>query len=311
MTPRSLPSLWAVGITLIVLSLAFVSISQSFPGQDSVDDHPGSGGIANLMKVSASVICGAEPVGSSDFAELKELGVRTVLSVDGAVPDVEAAKLQGLRYVHIPIGYDGLPAEAVQMMTRVMRDCERPVFVHCHHGKHRGPAAAALCAIAAGEINNEGGLRILEEAGTSRDYAGLWRDVEGFMPLPPNTALPPLVEAAAPEPLVESMLRMDDLFEQLIATTTDAPTSGKSSGAAAQHPHPRAAELAVLLKEQFHESARLRQGEVADDLQLQMLAAEEAAAAIADAARKPSASLSERIDALRETCRDCHRQHRN
>ena len=39
---------------------------------------------------------------------LADMGVKTILSVDGKTPDVEAAKKLGMRYVHVPIQYRGI-----------------------------------------------------------------------------------------------------------------------------------------------------------------------------------------------------------
>ena len=44
--------------------------------------------------------------------------MRTVISVDGARPDVVRAHSFGLRYVHLPIGYDGVPREQALRIAR-------------------------------------------------------------------------------------------------------------------------------------------------------------------------------------------------
>src|SRR5262245_9667583 len=68
-------------------------------------------GTENSFRVSPRIYSGGEPRGAEAFAALKKLGVKTVISVDGAAPDVEAARKVGIRYVHLPIGYDGIPRE--------------------------------------------------------------------------------------------------------------------------------------------------------------------------------------------------------
>ena len=82
--------------------------------------------------------------GPKDCAELARLGVKTIVNVDGATPKLEMAQKYGLDYIHIPIGYDGITAEQSAAMVRVMREREGPFYFHCHHGKHRGPTAAAV-----------------------------------------------------------------------------------------------------------------------------------------------------------------------
>ena len=87
---------------------------------------------------------GGQPAGEVAFQNLKALGFKSVLNVDGAVPDVEAAERQGLVYVHVPIGYDGIARDEALRIVKAAEMCEKPVYVHCHHGRHRGPAAAML-----------------------------------------------------------------------------------------------------------------------------------------------------------------------
>src|SRR5262249_10275117 len=105
-------------------------------------------GIENAFRLSPRLLSGGQPEGEMGFETLKRLGVKTVISVDGSQPDVEAARRNGLRYVHLPVGYDGIPRDQAILLVAAIRDLPGPVFVHCHHGKHRGPAAAAVCALA-------------------------------------------------------------------------------------------------------------------------------------------------------------------
>ena len=75
------------------------------------------------------------------------------------------------------VGFAVKARAADAALTRVMREATGSVYVHCHHGKHRGPAAAAICGRAAGSLDQAAATRLLELAQTSPDYDGLWRDV--------------------------------------------------------------------------------------------------------------------------------------
>ena len=66
-------------------------------------------GLHNVYRLTDKLLSGSGPEGDEGFASLQQLGVKTVLSVDGARPDVARARRFGLRYVHLPIGYDGVP----------------------------------------------------------------------------------------------------------------------------------------------------------------------------------------------------------
>lgn len=98
--------------------------------------------VENFLQFSADVYSGGEPVEETTFSALAAIGVRTVVSVDGAMPDVAAAERNGLRYVHIPMGYDGVQADVLGSLHAVLAEAKGRFYVHCHHGVHRGPAAA-------------------------------------------------------------------------------------------------------------------------------------------------------------------------
>jgi protein tyrosine phosphatase (PTP) superfamily phosphohydrolase (DUF442 family) len=171
--------------------------------------------LENLHRLSATLLSGSEPKTDAAFAELAAMGVRTVVSVDGIKPNLAAAAKHGLRYIHIPIGYDGVDAHAQAALTRLVREAKAPAYVHCHHGKHRGPAAAAVACMAAGDMDHASAAAYLKLAGTGREYAGLWRDVAGFQPLPADAPLPPLVEAVEVEGLSAAMAQLDRAWDGL------------------------------------------------------------------------------------------------
>ena len=99
--------------------------------------------IHNVFRVSDRIYSGSSPDGEAGFAELEQLGVKTIISVDGAKPDVESARKHGLIYVHLPFGYDGIPREKLVALAQAADMLSGPFYIHCHHGKHRGPAAVA------------------------------------------------------------------------------------------------------------------------------------------------------------------------
>ncbi len=140
----------------------------------------------NVQEVAPGVYSGSAPEGAPAFEALRAMGVRSVLSVDGARPDVELAEACGLRYAHVPIGYDGVGDDETARIARAIRDLDGPVYVHCHHGKHRGPAAAAVGMIALGRIETAQGVALLEASGTSPSYPGLWDSVRRCAALDPG-----------------------------------------------------------------------------------------------------------------------------
>ena len=79
--------------------------AQSGPTTKPFKPVPDQKHLENGHIVTSKVISGAQPEGEESFKALQALGVKTIISVDGAKPDVEGAKKYGMRYVHIPITY--------------------------------------------------------------------------------------------------------------------------------------------------------------------------------------------------------------
>ena len=262
--------------------------------------------LQNLIQITDRVYSGGEPRGEEAFLELSEMGVRTVISVDGARPDLERAKKQGLRYVHVPIGYGGVEKEAALSIVRAMSEYAGKIYIHCHHGRHRGPVAAAIACMADGRMGPEDGLRILDIAGTSHDYAGLWRDVETFRPPDADAVLPELVEVAQVGDLAESMAKMDRVFDRLVLMDSNqwkAPDS---------HADLNAGQEALILRELLHESGRLLNFDAQQDLQQRFTQSELEVVSLQEALKASQFEQATiKLKQIKTTCKSCHQQHRN
>jgi len=257
-------------------------------------------GIENAFDLGSGVWSGGAPVGDAAFAELARRGVKTIVSVDGARPDVAAARRAGLRTIHLPFGYDGIPTHLTAALAKLATTETAPIFIHCHHGKHRGPAAAAILCTARAGWSAAQGEAWLREAGTSPDYPGLYRSVREFR-LPAPEALAQVV-AAFPEttpapPLVNAMVAIDQIFDALKA----ARNRGWSNPPE---------DAATLLGEHFRE---LHRAEASAELRLGFSGAEQAAAALREALREPGAAARLEVawTQVAARCTDCHREHRN
>ncbi len=277
------------------------------PPQDS------SSHLHNLFQLTERIYSGAQPDDDAAFAEIAKLGVRTVVSVDGARPDVAAAKRAGLRYVHIPIGYDGLDQAAGESIVNLIKNAEGPFYIHCHHGKHRGPTAAAVACIADGSADHESAMHILEKAGTSKHYPGLWRDVKSFKMPADDKPLPPLVPIGPIDSMASLMVAIDQSNEHLHSFADEDWALLDS------HPDLRPAGEATLLREGFREAVRLRSSSKTNDRTgdddaywNQMIAAEKVAAKLEDAIRNSDhTSATRHLDQMGTLCTKCHEQYRN
>lgn len=261
-----------------------------------------------LAQVTERVWFGSEPVAPESFRELRELGIKYVVSVDGATPKVEAARREGLRYVHIPFGYDGIPEVSALSLARVMREAGGdPVFIHCHHGKHRGPAGAAIaCRAADSDFTSEDAVELIRGAGTSPDYDGLWRDVEAFEPPSGFVTWPNLVEVAEMNSLTEAMASMGRAFDHLKLLEKSQWETLES------HPDLVSVNEAVLVWEALKESRRLDAGEYPEEYLIWMKKSEKVAHDLVESLRSKDDSEADRhFASLRTSCKQCHREYRD
>jgi protein tyrosine phosphatase (PTP) superfamily phosphohydrolase (DUF442 family) len=269
-----------------------------------VEDQPG---LHNVIEVADGLLSGSEPEGAEGFSSLAKLGVKTIVSVDGARPAVDAARAQGLRYIHIPIGYDGISKPAIAALARAVRDVEGPIYIHCHHGKHRGPAAAAVACITSRHVHGKAALQILELAGTGKEYPGLWRDVEACQAPSPDEPPGILLEVAEVDSLTAAMAGVDRHWDDLKLCRDAGWTTPPA------HPDLTPAQVALLLREAFHEAGRTTRADRFDEQFREWVAEAEALAArIEDSLKdgKPE-EATRRFDVLDQTCKRCHAKYRN
>ncbi|WDQ15060.1 hypothetical protein [Rhodopirellula sp. P2] len=236
---------------------------------------------------------GAAPVGEAAFAELARLGVKVIVSVDGQRPEVELARRHGMRYIHIPIGYDGVAPDACKSAAALTQQVQEPIYVHCHHGKHRGPAMAAVIGQSAGWLNRDQAIDLLKRAGTGSQYAGLWRDVDGFRPPPDSAELPELVEIAEISTLASHMVETSLQYEVLLSAMKDNAWNVSD---------------VRLLQEALRESHRVCNEEMRD----WMLDSVELVQAMeSQVEAKDWHELRHSMTRLKQACNQCHERYRN
>lgn len=306
----------ALIIASTLLGLGWISTGCRSAGLDAPLVSAGTGqtactfeGIENAFQLGPRLWSGGEPHGDQAFKALAAAGVRTVVSVDGARPDLDSARRHGLRYVHIPIGYDGLSPDAVASLASLTTTDRGGVFVHCHHGRHRGPTAAAILARASGAWDAAQAEAWQKRAGTSPDYPGLYQAVREFrMPDAARlqAAAARLRSSVPPSGIVESMVIIDGQTEAL----ADMRAAGWKSVPA--NPDETPAQAARLLHEQFTEGIRLGLGPKDPEFRRAMASAERSASALMislQSGDRPTAEVA--WQQVKESCTSCHKTWRN
>lgn len=273
-------------------------------------------GIQNFYLLGGFLYSGSAPEGEEGFATLQRLGIKSILTVDGATPEVELAAKHGMRYVHLPIGYDGTSRSNALRIVKAAQVLPGPLFVHCHHGMHRGPTAAALICQGLQGWSADQAQAWLQAAGTATNYPGLYRTVREFDP--PGAAelravSGQFVARAQTPDLVHTMVQVDGHFDALKAMEKAA------FKASAEHPDATAASESLLLWEAFREAHRTGQGaERGEAFRANLLKAADTAEhlhlALKDLDANPAsgtAPAEDAFQAMTKSCAACHKAYRN
>lgn len=217
--------------------------------------------LPNAVRLHPKVVSGGLPEGEMAFEELKMMGITTVISVDGATPDLKSAHAAGLTYVHLPHGYNGISKQRAKELAKAVKEAAGPVYIHCHHGKHRSPAAAAVACIGIGYLAPEQGLGVLQLAGTNTHYQGLYeaaKSAERFELSLLNEMDADFPEISELPPLAEAMVEVGHAYDHLeLLQQHDWKT-------VPEHPDLTAVHEALLLMEHYRELSRTQGDEFPD-----------------------------------------------
>jgi protein tyrosine phosphatase (PTP) superfamily phosphohydrolase (DUF442 family) len=274
--------------------------------------------LPNPWRLHPNVISGGLPEGDAAFKELADLGVKTVISVDGAKPDVATAKKYGLRYVHMPHGYDGVPEQRAKELAKAVRDLPGPIYIHCHHGKHRSPAAATIACVGAGLLSPDAAVGVLKAAGTSENYRGLYQSAEAARKL--DDALLTELQVEYPEsvkvpPIADAMIDIEHTHDHLKSLAANEWARLE------KQPDLDSAHEALLLREHYTELLRTDEIKQQPEGFQKMLAESETAAQTletllaewkkAGSPVPPSEEIGKAFATVTQSCTACHKTYRD
>jgi protein tyrosine phosphatase (PTP) superfamily phosphohydrolase (DUF442 family) len=149
------PWISAMRIAAVALFLLLMSPVVGLAEDATVPGRDPAASIVRFGRVDARLYRGGQP-GPEDFAALRDLGVRTVVSLrDDNGAERQRVESLGMSFVHVPVtlrpfGLSGtIPREAIMRFFQVVDDpASGIVFVHCRHGKDRTGFFVSLYRIA-------------------------------------------------------------------------------------------------------------------------------------------------------------------
>ncbi len=268
-------------------------------------------GLHNVVTYAEGLYSGSVPQGAEGFATLAAMGIRTIISVDGATPDVELAKQFGLRYVHLPVGYDGITKQRSLELARAVRDLPGPIYIHCHHGQHRSAAAAAAAGVTLGKFSVDEALALMKVSGTAPNYTGLFACVRAASVASPETL--ETVSNKFPEKsqigdLAQVMTHVDETMDNLKLIEKANWTTPKD------HPDLVPAAEAARLADFFRNAPQPKEPARTDEFAAWISAQASNASEVEQALLRGNASpqqVSEKLKIVSQACVQCHSKYRD
>ena len=287
-------------------------MSSSAQGNDDARRHvlPSQlPGLDHIVEFAPGFINGSAPHNDKGFDSLQHLGVKTIICVDGAVPDAQRAAQRGMRYVHLPIGYGEPSEQEIAEIARAIRDLRHPLYVHCFHGQHRSPAALGAGLVALKQLTPDKATALMHRCGTSPKYPGLFAGVvrANMIARDAIDQAPDTFSAAATVDdfigLMAQITRHRDHIDLIQAAGWQAPPD---------HPDLNCEHEARLLDEHFKACVQTEYAKHApDDLRKRLAESSALATQLAELITRPDAPLLDAVwGDLRNRCTTCHDQYR-
>jgi len=263
-------------------------------------------GLSNVMNVHDGLTSGSAPLTPEAFESLVGLGIKTIMSVDGSTPKVDMAAEWGMRYVHLPIRYDGITKEEGARIARAVRDLPKPIYIHCLHGTARAPSAAAYAEVALGDLDHNAGIDLLHRVGTPPEYQGLFDAVASCPRLDKKTLdavsadFPPRAVVSNFTAAMVRIGQVKEVLEQISAAGWHTPPS---------HPDVTADHECEQLEQHLEQARTLAQSENRPADFINGLKRALSAADTLTAAK--NANRTAAFAELRHRCTACHLKYRD
>jgi cytochrome c556 len=203
-----------------------------------------------------------------------------------------------------------VPAERGKQIAAAIEKLGKPIYIHCHHGKHRSASATATACVIAGLMTPEAALARMQVSGTAAEYEGLFASARNARPLP-LSELPAHPEnfpaSSKVSGTASTMTAVDNAFDELKIVRGEQWQVPKSHpdllpAASAGQVHDLLSGLAS--------DAECQQRPAGFHQLLQTSIA--AAAALQQAIDKQDLEQCEaRYSALNQSCKQCHKQFRD
>jgi cytochrome c556 len=266
--------------------------------------------LKNARRFAVGVICGGMPENEEAFAALRELEVKTIISVSGSPADTELARRYGMLCVHLPTGFSGLTDLRGLEIARAVHDNPEIAYICADDGSDRAPAAAAVVCVVFGTMTPEKAVRALKSVNVPESSKGLYAWV----------AAASKVESEAVHAVKIRFHEKEDVGAVTKAMVALGKAGGRLQAALSGDPKVQAGKAGAELVKTFAELRELQDVTAqSEEFRRLLTASQTAAAAVSEAAGsikvkatpEQLGKLETGLQALNSSCAACHSQYRD
>jgi protein tyrosine/serine phosphatase len=165
-------------ITAVLISLVFMAASAQDQRPSKWAQPVKIDGVQNLFKVSDTLYRSEQPT-AEGFANLKKLGIKTVVNLRDFHTDSTLLRDTGLEYEHIYMkSWHAENEDAVKFLKIVTDPKKTPVLVHCQYGADRTGAMCAVYRMAVQGWTKEEALKEMTEGGFG--FHEVWSNLQDW-----------------------------------------------------------------------------------------------------------------------------------
>jgi protein tyrosine/serine phosphatase len=191
-------------LTALLVAGAMIACAAPATAQDAcaldfpLDSNPTSitpKDICNFHQVDAQLYRGGRPRASA-YPKLAEVGIRTIINLEEKeYADAERQAIDNLnrglppdrqiRFISCPIDSaeieeKGIPGDHLKSIFKQMQEADKPIFIHCYHGKDRTSAIVVLYRLVMNQKSAEEAYQEAYHYLFSQEDHGLARTIEQY-----------------------------------------------------------------------------------------------------------------------------------
>ena len=125
-----------------LLILAFLLVGLGLTAQNSQLQKVDSKHFKRLYKLN-DLLYRSEQPNKKGFAELEEMGIKTIINFRRKVDDANRTKSTAFKLERFPLKASELNEDQIIEALKLIQTAEKPVLIHCWHGSDRTGAISA------------------------------------------------------------------------------------------------------------------------------------------------------------------------